>query len=53
MMTVALAIAAAIELTPWAYLPFGAIAGLLTLWALRPNILRILGKRERELRTDY
>lgn len=53
MMSVALVIAAIIGLTPWAYLPFGVIAGLLTLWALRPNIMRILGQHERQLTTDY
>jgi glycerol-3-phosphate acyltransferase PlsY len=53
MMSVALAIAALIGLTPWAYLAFGVIAGLLTLWALRPNILRILGQHERQLSADY
>jgi glycerol-3-phosphate acyltransferase PlsY len=53
MMSVALAIAAIIRLTPWAYLPFGVIAGLLTLWALRPNILRILGHHERQLSAHH
>jgi glycerol-3-phosphate acyltransferase PlsY len=53
MMSIALAVAATVGLTPWAYLPFGIVAGLLTLWALRPNILRILGQHERQLGTDY
>jgi len=52
-MGIALAIAAATRLTPWAYVPFGVIGGLLTLWALRPNILRILSRRERQLTADY
>jgi glycerol-3-phosphate acyltransferase PlsY len=52
-MSVALAIAAVTQLTPWAYLPFGIIGGMLTLWALRPNILRILGRNERQLTADY
>jgi glycerol-3-phosphate acyltransferase PlsY len=52
-MGIALVITALIELTPWAYLPFGILAGLLTLWALRPNILRILGQHERQLSVDY
>jgi glycerol-3-phosphate acyltransferase PlsY len=53
MMSVALAIGALIELTPLAYVPFGIVTGLLTIWALRPNILRILGQHERQLTTDY
>jgi len=52
-MGVALAIAAVTQLTPWAYLPFGIVGGVLTLWALRPNILRILGRDERQLAADY
>lgn len=52
-MSVALAVAAILKLTPWAYLPFGVVAGLLTLWALRPNIVRILGQHERQLSADY
>jgi glycerol-3-phosphate acyltransferase PlsY len=52
-MSVALAVAATLKLTPWAYLPFGVVAGLLTWWALRPNIVRILGQHERQLSADY
>jgi glycerol-3-phosphate acyltransferase PlsY len=51
--SVALSVAAAIHLTPWAYVPFGIIGGLLTLWALRPNILRILSQSERQLTPDH
>ena len=53
LLSVVLAVAAVVGLTPWAYLPFGVGAGLLTLWALRPNILRIVGRDERQLRADY
>jgi acyl phosphate:glycerol-3-phosphate acyltransferase len=52
-MGVALSIAAAIHLTPWAYVSFGVIGGLLTLWALKPNILRILSQSERQLTPDH
>jgi len=52
-MSVALSIAAAIHLTPWAYVSFGVIGGLLTLWALKPNILRILSQSERQLTPDH
>lgn len=53
LMGVALAIAAAFGITPWAYVAYGVIAGALTIWALRPNIKRILTKQERELKTNY
>ena len=52
-MCVALLIAAALNAVPWAALPFGVAAGALTIVALRPNILRILRREERELKTDY
>jgi acyl phosphate:glycerol-3-phosphate acyltransferase len=52
-MGVALSIAAAIHLTTWAYVSFGVIGGLLTLWALKPNILRILSQSERQLTPDH
>jgi glycerol-3-phosphate acyltransferase PlsY len=53
LMGIALAIAAAIRATPWAYVVFGIAAGVLTIWALRPNIKRLLTKQERQLKTNY
>jgi glycerol-3-phosphate acyltransferase PlsY len=53
LMSVALAIAAALRVTPWAYLAFGVAAGVLTILALRPNIKRILTRQERQLKTNY
>ena len=52
-MMAALVIAAAIHVTPWAYVVFGVVAGVLTIWALRPNIRRLLTKEERRLKTNY
>lgn len=52
-MCIALAIAAAFHAVPWATLLFGVVAGALTIVALRPNILRILRREERQLKTDY
>jgi len=53
LMSVALAVAAALRVTPWAYLAFGISAGVLTILALRPNIKRILTRQERQLKTNY
>jgi glycerol-3-phosphate acyltransferase PlsY len=52
-MVVALVVAAAVHLTPWAYVVFGVVAGVLTIWALRPNIRRLLTREERRLKTNY
>jgi glycerol-3-phosphate acyltransferase PlsY len=48
----ALAISAALGATPWAYLLFGIVGGAFTVYALLPNIRRILQGRERRLKTN-
>jgi glycerol-3-phosphate acyltransferase PlsY len=48
----ALAVAAALNLGPWSHVSFGVVAGALTIYALIPNIKRILGGRERTLKTN-
>jgi glycerol-3-phosphate acyltransferase PlsY len=48
-----LAIFAALHITPWAYVLFGVGCGALTIYALLPNIKRILSGEERRLETDY
>jgi glycerol-3-phosphate acyltransferase PlsY len=53
LMSLALVISAAFRATPWAYVLFGVVGGALTVWALRPNVRRILTKQERELKTNY
>lgn len=50
-MAPALVVAAATQLTPWAFVTFGIVAGALTLYALRPNIQRIKSGQERQLQT--
>jgi glycerol-3-phosphate acyltransferase PlsY len=45
--------AAALHLTPWAYVAFGILGGALTIYALIPNVKRILKGRERELEANY
>lgn len=40
---------AALGLAPWAYLVYGLLAGALILWALRPNIRRLLRGEERRI----
>jgi glycerol-3-phosphate acyltransferase PlsY len=50
-MAPALIVAAATQLTPWAFVAFGVVAGALTIYALRPNIQRIKSGQERQLRT--
>lgn len=50
-MAPALIIAAATQLTPWAFVTFGVVAGALTICALRPNIQRIKSGQERQLQT--
>jgi glycerol-3-phosphate acyltransferase PlsY len=49
----ALAISAALGFTHWAYLLFGVISGGFTIYALAPNIKRILSGEERRLKTNY
>ncbi len=41
------AIRAAMGLAPWAYVVYGVLTSILTLWALRPNIKRLLDGDER------
>jgi glycerol-3-phosphate acyltransferase PlsY len=41
------AIRAALGLSPWLYVLFGVLAELLLMWALRPNIKRLLSGNER------
>jgi len=53
LMGVVLAIVAATGHGPWAYVVFGVVAGVLTIWALRPNIRRISDREERQLQTNY
>jgi glycerol-3-phosphate acyltransferase PlsY len=53
LMGVVLAIIAATGHGPWAYVVFGVVAGVLTIWALRPNIRRISDREERQLQTNY
>jgi len=48
----ALAILAATNTTPWAYVLFGIVGGALTIYALLPNIKRILSGQERRLKTN-
>jgi len=50
-MAPALIVAAVTQLTPWAFVTFGIVAGALTIYALRPNIQRIKSGQERQLRT--
>jgi len=49
----ALVISAALGFTPWAYPLFGIISGAFTIYALLPNIKRILSGQERRLETNY
>jgi glycerol-3-phosphate acyltransferase PlsY len=49
----ALAASAAMVATPWSYITYGVIAGALTIYALLPNIRRILSGQERRLRTNH
>jgi len=53
LMGVALIVSAILGETPWAYVLFGVVSGAFTIYALRPNIMRILTKKERQLKTDY
>ena len=49
----ALAIAALLDLNPWSFVSFGVVAGALTIYALIPNIKRILSGQERTLKINY
>ena len=40
-------------ITPWPYVLFGVVAGAMTIYALRPNIKRLLNGSERQLKADY
>jgi len=53
MMGFVLVVSAAVGVTPWPYVLFGASAGALTICALQPNIKRILEGRERRLEVNY
>jgi glycerol-3-phosphate acyltransferase PlsY len=48
----ALAVGAALNLNPWSYVSFGIVAGAFTIYALLPNIKRILHGQERTLKTN-
>jgi glycerol-3-phosphate acyltransferase PlsY len=48
----ALAVSAATNATPWAWISFGIIAGAFTVYALLPNIRRILSGQERRLKVN-
>jgi glycerol-3-phosphate acyltransferase PlsY len=48
----ALAIAAALNFTPWSSVLFGIVGGAFTIYALVPNIKRILSGQERTLKTN-
>jgi glycerol-3-phosphate acyltransferase PlsY len=49
----ALAVSAATNATPWAWIAFGIVAGAFTVYALLPNIRRILAGRERRLKLNH
>jgi glycerol-3-phosphate acyltransferase PlsY len=51
-MAPALVVAAATDLTPWAFVAFGVVAGALTIYALLPNIRRIKSGQERQLQSN-
>jgi glycerol-3-phosphate acyltransferase PlsY len=51
-MAPALIVAAATDLTPWAFVTFGVVAGALTIYALLPNIRRIKSGQERQLQAN-
>lgn len=48
-----LAVFAALRITPWGYVLFGFGCAFLTIYALMPNIKRILSGEERRLETNY
>jgi glycerol-3-phosphate acyltransferase PlsY len=52
-MAPALAVSAAIASTPWAWISFGIVAGAFTIYALLPNIRRILSGQERTLKLNH
>jgi glycerol-3-phosphate acyltransferase PlsY len=49
----ALAVSAATNATPWAWVSFGIMAGAFTVYALLPNIRRILSGQERRLKLNH
>jgi len=49
MLPVLFAVRAALGLSPWAYVAHGLLTSALTLWALRPNIRRLLRGEERQI----
>ena len=51
-MGLTLVVFAVLGITPWPYVLFGMVAGALTIYALRPNIRRLLNGSERQLRTN-
>jgi len=44
------AIRASMNLIPWVYILYGVIAELLLIWALRPNIQKLLSGNERVIK---
>lgn len=48
----ALAVSAAMLISPWAYVLFGIVGGAFTIYALVPNIKRIVSGQERQLRPN-
>jgi glycerol-3-phosphate acyltransferase PlsY len=48
----ALAISAVMDATPWEWVSFGIVAGAFTIYALLPNIRRILSGQERQLKAN-
>jgi glycerol-3-phosphate acyltransferase PlsY len=48
----ALAVSAAVDATPWSWISFGIVAGAFTIYALLPNIRRILSGQERQLKVN-
>jgi len=49
LMPLLFAVRAALGLGPWEYLAHGLLTSALTLWALRPNIVRLLRGEERQI----
>jgi len=47
MSTIIFAVRAALGLSPWEYAIYGLLAEVLLVWALRPNIKRLLNGTER------
>lgn len=50
--TIAFAIRAALGLMPWFDVIYGVVAGILLIWALRPNIKKLLAGEERVVKSS-